>query len=137
MFENDYALKAMSLFQSFVFSISSLFQYFSKLVGTWTTDILEGLVSCEYTDGSVAEGWVHGGSWHGVYRRFSPDGSLAVYGKCRNGKLSGKCWKFFSEAGGGALYGNVGHNNLIEGDDVVHLYPDLVTGIQVAKHSFL
>ena len=79
----------------------------------------------------MAEGWVQGGSWHGVYRRFSSDGALAVYGKCRNGKLSGKCWKFFSGSGGGALYGNVGQDNLIEGDDVVHLYPDFVTGIQV------
>ena len=131
MFENDQALKAMSLYQLNVFSISSLLHYFSKLTGTWNNDILEGLVSCEYTDGSVAEGWVQGGSWHGVYRRFSADGALAVYGKCRNGKLSGKCWKFFSGSGGGALYGNVGQDNLIEGDDVVHLYPDFVTGIQV------
>ena len=79
MFENDYALKAMSLFQSFVFSISLLFQYFSKLVG----------------------------------------------------KLSSNCWKFFSGTGGGALYGNVGQDNLIEGDDVVHLYPDF--GTKVSK----
>ena len=31
-----------------------------KLEGTWTRDVLEGLVKIESIDGSVTEGWVSG-----------------------------------------------------------------------------
>ena len=73
--------------------------------------------------------YLSSGSWHGVYREWDKEGDLIVYGKCRNGKLSGKCWKFYS--GGGALYGDVGFNNKISGEKVAYLYPDFITGIQV------
>ena len=49
--------------------------------------------------------------------------------RCRNGRLHGKCWKFLP--GGGALYGNVGVDDKITGDDVVYLYPDFLTAIKV------
>ena len=62
------------------------------------------------------------------FRKFSSDGSLAVFGRCRNGKLHGKCWKFF--IGGGALYGPVDCDGELSGEDVVYLYPDLTTGMK-------
>ena len=69
------------------------------------------------------------GTWNGVFRKFGPDGNLQVFGRCRNGKLVGKCWKFFS--GGGALFGDIGLDDMIEGDDVTYLYPDFITCLKV------
>ena len=103
----------------------------AELRGCWKADQLSGLVSCRYTDGTWAQGWVRQGVWHGAFRSFHQTGELAVLGRCRNGKLVGRCWKFY--AAGGALYGEVGHHGLITGEEVVYLYPDWLTGIKVTQ----
>ena len=38
------------------------------LTGCWKNDRLEGFASCKYTDGSVAQGWIREGVWHGSFR---------------------------------------------------------------------
>ena len=109
-----------------------------SLTGEWSNNSLCGLATCLYTDGRRAEGGVRDGAWHGLHRRFHPTGELAVYGTCRNGKLVGRCWKFYP--GGGALYGEVtGPDELISGPDTVYLYPDYLTGIKVttSPHSYV
>ena len=103
----------------------------AELRGCWRADRLSGLVDCLYTDGTWAQGWVRQGVWHGAFRSFHQTGELAVLGSCRNGRLVGRCWKFY--AGGGALYGEVGQHGLITGEDVVYLYPDWLTGIKVTQ----
>ena len=106
-----------------------------SLTGDWSNNSLCGLATCLYTDGRRAEGGVRDGAWHGLHRRFHPTGELAVYGTCRNGKLVGRCWKFYP--GGGALYGEVtGPDELISGPDTVYLYPDYLTGIKVTTSSY-
>ena len=54
-----------------------------------------------------------------MFRKFSSDGSLSIYGRCRNGKLHGICWKFNS--GGGALFGPVDCDGEMSGEDIVYL----------------
>ena len=61
-------------------------------------------------------------------RKFSSDGSLSIYGRCRNGKLHGICWKFNS--GGGALFGPVDCDGEMSGEDIVYIYPDLTVGLK-------
>ena len=100
-----------------------------RLTGVWSNNRLTGLAQCLYTDGVRAEGWVVGGAWHGPHRRYHRTGELALYGRCRNGKLVGCCWKFYP--GGGALYGEVGTQEEISGPEAVYLYPDYLTGIKV------
>ena len=84
--------------------------------------------------GGVARGLqeVEGG-WepHGVREVSAQHQSWCnvVLCRCRNGRLHGKCWKFLP--GGGALYGNIGVDDKISGDDVVYLYPDFLTAIKV------
>ena len=34
------------------------------------------------------------------------------------------------------MFGDIGLDNMIEGDDVTYLYPDFITGLKV-KHSFV
>ena len=106
------------------------------LRGWWSEDRLSGLADCQYTDGTAAQGWVSQGVWHGAFRLFHHSGDLAVLGRRRNGRLVGRCWKFYP--GGGALYGEVGRDGLISGEDVLYVYPDWLTGIQVTQthHHF-
>ena len=111
--------------------ISSRSRGLSSLTGRWSQDRLGGLVEVEYTDGCRAQGWVNRGVWHGAFRSFHPGGELAVLGRCRNGRLTGRCWKFFQ--GGGALYGEVGRDGLICGEEALYVYPDWLTGIQVRQ----
>ena len=68
--------------------------------------------------------WCTGGQWSA-----SVIGCNVALCRCRNGRLHGKCWKFLP--GGGALYGNIGVDDKISGDDVVYLYPDFLTAIKV------
>ena len=58
------------------------------------------------------------------------DGSLSVFGRSRNGKLHGHCWKFYS--GGGALFGPVDCDGDLSGEDVIYIYPDLIGGLKGA-----
>ena len=104
----------------------------SELRGCWSQDQLGGLVEVGYTEGTWAQGWVSQAVWHGAFRSFHQTGELAVLGRCRNGRLVGRCWKFYP--GGGALYGEVGHHGLISGEEVLYVYPDWLTGIKVVTH---
>ena len=48
--------------------IKSLPKGITCLSGSWIADKLQGFTRCKFTDGSVSEGWVQDGVWHGVYR---------------------------------------------------------------------
>ena len=48
--------------------IRSLAKGVEKLSGCWVGDKLEGFATCRFTDGSLAQGWVRDGVWHGAFR---------------------------------------------------------------------
>jgi hypothetical protein len=97
-----------------------------RLEGEWVGGRLHGWT--KYTDGSVAQGWVKEGAWHGVYRKLTSDGDLSTYGRCRSGQLYGWCWKGL--LGGGALYGPADWNGALSGQEVVYLYPCFTIGLK-------
>ena len=113
---------------------------------------MSGLVRCGYTEGAWRRagrargrgtGCSGGGAGTGASWCMAGQYSLSrplhhhhhhyyfhhYHCRCRNGRLHGRCWKFLP--GGGALYGNVGVDDKISGEDVVYLYPDFLTAIKV------
>ena len=58
--------------------------------------------------------YFHPHNIHFIFRKFLSDGSLSIFGRCRNGKLYGHCWKFLS--GGGALFGPVDCDGDLSGE---------------------
>ena len=72
--------------------------------------------------------YFHPHNIHFIFRKFLSDGSLSIFGRCRNGKLYGHCWKFLS--GGGALFGPVDCDGDLSGEDIVYIYPNLTAGLK-------
>lgn len=109
-------------------------QGFSRVIGTYVQDKLQGKGKVVTNDTQVTDCFFQNGAIHGPMRRFAMKKfrefrqQLVFAGTYKHGRPSGMCWKYCE--GGGFLVGTVDPlTGEFSGDQIAFLYPDYQTAL--------
>ena len=97
-----------------------------RIGGYYTSGILDGRGKVEFLDGMVIEGLFKNGYLEGCVVGKTWSGGDGVFiGEYHRGVAVGPCWRRLE--GGGWLHGVVDKEGQFTGEDMMYIYPDLVT----------